>query len=213
MIGTDLLRYDKESVFTFLDFETENLCLNFCNNRPWQLAMIKVQGEKIIDQRDIYIKWDPPINVSPGAAIVTRFDQQKYDRLAIPADIAFETMYEWLEETDYIVGHNVLNFDVFLIKEYCLKYKKPWKHFIPKIIDTLCLSKSIKFNIPYHKDLSLLEFQYKLMNSWQKGVKTTLKAMGEHYQIEFDETRLHEALYDLGVNLKVWNKLKWGVEI
>ena len=42
-----LLRYDKKSVYVFIDCETLNLCLNSCHNLPWQIAMIKVSKRKI----------------------------------------------------------------------------------------------------------------------------------------------------------------------
>jgi len=46
-----------------------------------------------------------------------------------------------------------------------------------------------------------------------KGVKTNLTAMGKHYNIEHDYSKLHNALVDLQLNLKVWNKLKWEIEL
>jgi len=44
----NLLRYDKDKVYTFIDLETENLCLSFVNNRPWQCGMIKVKGNELL---------------------------------------------------------------------------------------------------------------------------------------------------------------------
>ena len=52
-----LLRFDKDKLFVFLDFETENLCLNFVHNMPWQLAMIKSKGGKKIDEKNYHIKF------------------------------------------------------------------------------------------------------------------------------------------------------------
>ena len=57
----NLLRYDKDKVYTFIDLETENLCLSFINNRPWQCGMINAKGNEILQTSDIYIKWDKPI--------------------------------------------------------------------------------------------------------------------------------------------------------
>jgi hypothetical protein len=52
----NLLRYDKDKIYTFIDLETENLCLSFVNNRPWQCGMIKAKGNEILQTSDIYIK-------------------------------------------------------------------------------------------------------------------------------------------------------------
>ena len=213
MIGSNLLRYDKESLFVFIDFETENLCLNFVQNRPWELAIMKYRGGKVEDKRKYFIGWERPIQVSKGAAYITGFDQWKYDNEKISSDIVFDTMYEWLDDADYVIGHNILGFDNYLVKEYCVFYNKIWRHLINKTIDTLCLSKSVKFEIPYNKDLSLLEWQYKMSNEWRKGVKTTLSEMGKHYNIDHDYKTLHQAENDLLLNIKVWEKLKFQVEI
>ena len=52
-----LLRFDKTKTLVFVDCETLNLCLNFCHNIPWQVAMLKCQGDNIIDGKDAYLKW------------------------------------------------------------------------------------------------------------------------------------------------------------
>lgn len=209
----NLLRYSTDKLFVFIDLETENLCLNFCHNRPWQCGMLKVKGNQEIDSRDIYIKWDKPIDISDGAAIVTHFNPSKYNQLAIHSSKTFETIYEWLMEADYIIGHNLFNFDLYLLREYFKMYGKNWKPLIPKIIDTLCLSKSVKYEIPYTSDLGMTEWQYKIGNEWKKGIKTSLSEMAKYYNIEFDPNMLHEATFDLRLNLQVWNKLKYQIAI
>lgn len=50
-MDSHLLRFDKTKNIVFIDCETFNLCLNFCHNLPWQIAMIKSQGDKKIDER------------------------------------------------------------------------------------------------------------------------------------------------------------------
>ena len=47
----------------------------------------------------------------------------------------------------------------------------------------------------------------------KRGVRTTLKAMGESFDIPHDYDKLHNALVDLELNVKVWDKLKWKFEI
>lgn len=209
----NLLRYDKDKIYTFIDLETENLCLNFINNRPWQCGMIKVKGQEILASKDIYIKWDKPINVGKEAAVITRFDPYKYARIAIHSSEAFEIIKDWLENCDYIVGHNVLNFDIYLIKEFYQLYNSKWQHLVEKIIDTNCIAKGIKYDIPYSSDLSLIEYQYKIVNERRKGIKTNLTSLGKEYNIDHNYDTLHDALNDLQLNIKIWNKLKFQIAI
>jgi len=209
----NLLRFDKDKVYTFIDLETENLCLNFINNRPWQCGMIKVKGQEILGSKNIYIKWDKPIQVGKEAAAITRFDPYKYARIAIHSSEAFVAIKEWLENCDYIVGHNVLNFDIYLIKEFYQLYNAPWQHLIEKIIDTNCIAKGIKYGIPYSSDLSLIEYQYKIVNERRKGIKTNLTSLGKEYNIDHNYETLHDALNDLHLNIKIWNKLKFQIAI
>ena len=41
---------------------------------------VKVVNGKIVDQKDIYIKWDTDLKISDDAARITRYDQKKIDR-------------------------------------------------------------------------------------------------------------------------------------
>ena len=69
--------------------------------------------------------------------------------------------------------------------------------------------------MPYDKETydSLLEYQYRLSTKKKKGIKTNLTALGKEYDIDHDYKNLHNALVDLELNVKVWQKLKWKVEI
>jgi len=60
---------------------------------------------------------------------------------------------------------------------------------------------------------SLIEYQYKLLHTYKKGIKTNLTALGKDYTIDHDYENLHNAIVDLELNLKVWNKIKFQVEI
>ncbi len=111
-----LLRFDKDKVYVLIDFETCNLCLNSCHNLPWQVGMIKSIGGKNIDHKDFYIKWPEEIKVGREAARITKFNIKKYKARAIAHDQVFPTMEDWLDNADYIIGHNILGFDVYLIK-------------------------------------------------------------------------------------------------
>ena len=210
----ELLRYDKDKEFLFIDCETFNLCLNECHNLPWQIAMIKYKGNKIIKSWDINIKWDTHLKIGEEAARITRFNKKDYEKKAIDHSQAFSIISEQLDSCDFVAGHNLLGFDIYLIKSYYKKMGRCYKHLVDKVIDTLSLAKGIKFGIPYKKEeCSLIEYQYKMCHTFKKGVRANLAALGKENDIEHNYDKLHDALVDLELNIKVWDKLKWRIEI
>jgi DNA polymerase III epsilon subunit-like protein len=209
----DLLRFNKDAVLVFTDLETFNLCLNFCHNLPWQASALKVVGDKSIDERDFYIKWDTKLKISADAARITRFNPRTIETMGKPPEEVFRQLYEWYESCDYLVGHNILGFDIYLIAEWYKLMNKPWKHLMNKVIDTNCLAKGLKMGRNKKPEESLLEYQYKCHHRVEKGVKTNLTALGKEYQIEHDYENLHNSLNDLQLNLLVWNKLKLSIDI
>jgi DNA polymerase III epsilon subunit-like protein len=68
----------------------------------------------------------------------------------------------------------------------------------------------IKFN---PKNETFMEYQYKMANIRAHGVKTKLEILGKEFEIEHDYEHLHDAIVDLQLNLKVWNKLKTLIEL
>lgn len=208
-----LLRYDKNKNYVFIDCETFNLCLNFCHNLPWQIAMIKAKGDLKTENKNYYINWDTELKISNDAARITRYDHNKVKKLGMKPEEVFPTIKDWLDNADYIVGHNILGFDIYLIKELYQKMGCHWDHLMGKIIDTNCIARGIKYNLTYKKDQNLLEYQYKIYHTKRKGVKSSLALLGKENAIEHDYEKLHDALNDLDLNLKVWNKLKWQIEI
>ena len=109
-----LLRFDEDKIYTLIDCETENLCLNQCNNLAWQVGMIKAKGGERIGHKDFYVGWPRELEVSREAARITGFSQKKYKEKAVPIEQIFPTIEDWLENCDYILGHNILGFDVYI---------------------------------------------------------------------------------------------------
>jgi DNA polymerase III epsilon subunit-like protein len=210
----DLLRYDKDKEIVFIDCETFNLCLNEFHNLPWQIAMIKYKGNRIVKSWDIYIKWDTELKISKEAAEITKFNRRTYESKAIDSLQAFKTISDQLDNCDYIAGHNLLGFDIYLLKSYYRAMGRDYKHLVDKTIDTNYLARGMKYGIPYKRnEITLAEYQYKILHKIQKGVRTNLKALGKEYNIEYNYDGLHDALVDLELNIKIWDKLKWSVEI
>jgi DNA polymerase III epsilon subunit-like protein len=210
-----LLRFDKQKKLTFIDCETYNLCLSFVKNRPWQIALIDVIGNEIIKETDLLINWpkEKNLGISVKAAQMTRHDPSKVESLGISPEEAFDILDEKLKTADYILGHNILGFDVYLIREYYRLMGFKTDFFLKKIIDTKCLAQGIKLSTPFNGTENLLNYQYRMYNCPVKGVKTNLALLGKEYEIEHDYKNLHDALTDLQLNVKIWNKIKWQVSI
>lgn len=212
----ELLRFRKNVKYAFIDLETYNLCLNFKQNRPWQVGVLNVNGETIVSSHDIWVLWPdaPHLKVGKEAAIITRYSSEEHLRKGIDARQAFEEFWPILKEADYIVMHNGLKFDLYLLKGYAEKMGVDWKWIVPKIIDTKAVAQGIKMNIPFNAQKeSYFEYQYKMSNSFARGIKTRLEILGKEYGIEHNYELLHNAIVDLELNLKVWNKLKQQIEL
>ena len=215
-MDSHLLRFRKDVTYSLIDLETFNLALNFQENRPRQVGLLEIKGEEIINTLDLNVNWpeDPHLKMGEGAIKHTKYVQAEHDRTAIHHKEAFAQFWPILCRTDYILGHNILGFDIYLLKGWAELMGKEWKWMVPKIIDTDALARGYKLNIPYDpKKHNLTEYQYRLGGTIVRGCKTNLTAMGKEFSIEHDYDSLHSALSDIELNLKVWNKLKYKIEI
>lgn len=209
------LRFNKQAKLAFIDVETFNLSLNFQFNRPWQIAVLKVVGETVVESVDLMVKWaDCRFSIGAEAARITRFDQKVFDRLAVSPKEAFHKIWEPLKWADRIIMHNGLRFDIYLLKGYAEYMGEDWSFLLDKVIDTKSVAQGIKLNRPFNPaDDIWLEYQYRMANDRTKGIKTNLTALGKENGIVHDYDNLHNAIVDLELNLKVWNKLKYHLEL
>ena len=214
-----LLRFDKDKTLLFIDCETFNLCLNSSENLPWQVGMIKTKSgfnTKSVKKWDLHIKWDTDLEIGVEAARITKFNPSKFESLAISPEEAFKDIERELDSCDYIVGHNILGFDIYLIKDYYNYMGKDYRHLVSKVIDTNCLSKGVKMDVTLRSNCNpdgLTLHQYKMVHKRKKGVRTNLTALGKEFDIDHDYENLHDAVVDLELNIKVWDKLKYMVDI
>jgi len=209
------LRFNKKAKIALIDCETFNLNLNFQINRPWQVAALKVEGETVLEEIDCLIKWDDcKFKIGEGAAKITKFNQEAFNKVAIGPDEAFPKFWEVLKWADHIIMHNGLRFDMYLLKGYAEFMGEDWSFLLNKVIDTKSVAQGIKMNCPYKPNDDIwLDYQYRMANAHVKGIKTNLTSLGKEYNIEHDYDNLHNAIVDLRLNLKVWNKLKYQIEL
>lgn len=209
----NLLRFQKHKKFLYLDCETLNLCLNYCFNLPWQIAMLEVVDDKVVSSDDLLLKWKTHLKISPEAAVITRYDQNKVDRIGVDPKAAFDIIYSKVESCDYLIGHNVLGFDIYLIYELYKFFGKDPRGLVNKFLDTNCFAKAIKLGLTPAVGEPLINFQYRMQGIRQKGLKTRLEIIAKEYEIEHEYDRLHDALVDLTLNKKVWEKQRFQLDI
>lgn len=231
----NLLRFQKQKKFLYLDCETLNLCLNYSFNLPWQIATMEVVDDKIlppthvkvlkeresedyddgivINSNDILIKWKTHLRISQEAAVITRYSQEKVDRFGRDPQEAFDILYPRIESCDYIIGHNTLGFDIYLVYELFKLFNKDPRKLVNKFLDTNCFAKAIKLGLAPAVGEPLINFQYRMQGIRQKGLKTRLEIIAKEYEIEHEYDRLHDALVDLTLNKKVWEKQRFQLDI
>jgi DNA polymerase III epsilon subunit-like protein len=213
-MNENLLRFKKNQKYVIFDYETCNLNLSSFENKPWQLGFICCSGSNIVDKFDLTVGWDE-INVSDDAAKITNFNINKYNKNKIDAKKCLDSFEKYLYDPDYIiVGHNVLGFDVYIHNIHRLLCGKESDYsYMNRVLDTNCLARAIKNDIKFDQSSCLISWQYKLLNYRKKGVKTNLKQLCKDYSIEFDDSKLHDALYDVEKTFEVLNKIIWDIEI
>ena len=205
-----------------MDFETFNVCLSDKFNLPWQVATIfieSVEGEngklrnKVLGRNDFYLKWDTDLKISKEAKRITGYTEKRFQEKCVPEEKVFETIYNLVEKCDYLIGHNVLGFDIYLLRNWYKKHGKNYDDLPYKVLDTFAMAKSIGLNYSYKRaECNLLDFQLKMINIRKKGLRTSLGALGKSYGIQHDKSKLHDALADLELNVGVWEKLKYQID-
>jgi hypothetical protein len=84
--------------------------------------------------------------------------------------------------------------------------------YVERIIDTRSLAVAITKDIPVNKE-DFISWQYRLLNHRERGLKTSQAYLLKKYNIDHDTKRLHDALYDIEMNFKVFRKQLFDLEI
>lgn len=210
---SNLLRYKTDQKYIIFDFETESLRLH-TKNRAWQLGYLLIENGRIVKSCNKYLWWDD-LRVSEGAAKATRFN---YDDYKIKAEDPEPILIEFnniLSNPEYIkIGHNLLNFDVYINNIMLLELGKNRNfNYLNNLIDTNSLSKMIKLGIKSVDKEKWYETFLKFSNYIEKGLKTSLTTIGKENNIEANYEHLHNADEDIKLNYEVFKKLIWQIEI
>ena len=84
--------------------------------------------------------------------------------------------------------------------------------YVKRIIDTKSQATAIAKQITVERD-NLNAWQYRLLNHRERGLKTSQATLLKKYNIDHDPKRLHDALYDIEMNFKVFRKQLFDLEI
>lgn len=213
-LGKDLLRYQDKSV---LIFDTETFSVNMYNSLPWQLSWATAKNGKIKEEFDFYIYWDN-INdrISDGAKRVTNFNYGEYEERARPKEEVWEIFESYFNDPEYLlVGHNLIHFDIFQLNNLRRELGLPpdWSY-LSRTIDTLALARAYRSQsaaVNHAAGNEFLAWQYRMLDKRMKKCK--LSDMAKEFDIKYEDSCLHNAMYDNWLCLQVFEKLKWAVEV
>ncbi len=211
MIGSELLRYRVDQQYVIYDFEASGL--NLFYDVPWQCSFIICTLDRIIDAHDYYVKWDD-LKVSKGAAAVTGFNIDEYQRLARDPKEVLDIFEAAIRPENRIpLGHNIIGYDAMIHQVWRRRLGLPTDYsYLSRAIDTNALAKAYKKG--YKVDhANLLAFQYKMLNYHERGLKSSLSHIARELGISFNEYDLHKGHKDIELNWQVWRKLVWQIEI
>jgi DNA polymerase III epsilon subunit-like protein len=208
----DLLRFKFDQKYVIFDTETEGL--NLVSSKPWQLAWIETTGKKIVKKQNRFLKWDN-LNVSEDAAKVTGFDKKDYESKAEDPAVVFKEFMDLISQDDVIVvGQNILGYDLYILGVIARNLNIIMDYsFINNCFDTKAIATALaKGNKTPDKD-DFIGWQIKWLHYRERGLKTNQKFLLQHYEIDFNEAKLHDALYDIEKNFEIFQKQLWELDI
>lgn len=208
----DLLRFKFDQKYVIFDTETEGL--NLVSSKPWQLAWIEATGKKITKKQNRFLMWDE-LNVSEEAAKITGFKKSDYLSKAEDPAVVFKEFMDLINQDDVIiVGQNILGYDLYMLGVIArnLNIKIDYS-FAKRCFDTKAIATAIAKGNKTPEKGDFLSWQLRYLNHRERGLKTNQKFLLQHYDIKFDEAKLHDALYDIEKNFEIFQKQIWEIEV
>ncbi|MDO8610074.1 MAG: hypothetical protein Q7R95_05970 [bacterium] len=200
-------------ILTF-DLETSGLNLNF--DLPWEIAWSIHHGYKLIENRQYFLKWPGGLKVSDGAARVTNYNPFKIEQEGKEPKEIIDIFCKFLFNKEHIiVGANILGYDCMILNSArkLLGYSTDYSY-LERCYDTVALAKAYKQNTQFKKEDNFLAWQYRLLNTKVKGLKTSNSTMYKELTgNEIDHTKLHSGIYDIGLTTTVFFELMKKTEI
>jgi len=193
--------------YLIIDTETDGLRLT--NVKPWQIAWSLADGSRITKVYNEYLDF-PDLEISDTIAKLTGFSWQEYHKRKKPPQEVWNMLKKDLFDTDRIViGQNLLGFDIFVLASL-QKYlgEIPDYSYIGRIYDTRPLGKAYKENLTKPTTGDFLSWQYKVVHDRSLKAKSSQLFQLKNLGIEFEESKLHDAEYDIEMTFKIFLELK-----
>ena len=194
----------------YIDFDTETDGLNLKYSRPWELSYLVCDGYNIKTKRQIYIDV-PNLDLPPFIKKLTGFSQEKYNDIKVSPEEAYEEFWPFLKSEQYLlVGQNILMYDVWMLKSLANMAKKQFDFsFMDRILDTRFMAIAEMNGLEKPSDGNYLNWFYKLGNDGNlKKRGSSQLALLKKLDISFEESRLHDGLYDVQKNWEIFLELK-----
>lgn len=211
MLGENLFRFSRKP-YIVLDTETESL--NLLNSRPWQIGFLVIENKKVVETIDMHVFWDD-LNISKDAARITKFNLQEYKHKAKPAEECWDILKNYLYNDYFIVGQNLLNFDIYQIKSLQKAVTGTYDYdYLTKCFDTVALGRANKAGErKIASGENILAWQYRWMNNRGKHLKASLPVLCRDLDIPYEADQHHNAIYDVIKTHEIFEKLIQLVEI
>ena len=197
----------------YLVFDTETEGLNLFSSKTWQLSWIICQGNKIIETHDEFIA-HKELNIPKIVKKLTGFNWDIYNSKSRSLDAVWNKFEKYLFDPQYIiVGQNLLGFDVYMISILQrLLGQEPDYSYLSRIYDTRALGKAYREELQKPRG-DFLSWQYKIINDRNLKAKASQNQLLKFFDIDFDEEKLHDALYDIQMCYKIFLKLKKHMDL
>jgi len=197
----------------YIVFDTETEGLNLFSSKTWQLSWIVCQGSKILETHDEFIA-HKELEIPQIVKKLTGFNWNTYNRKSRPLEEVWNKFEKYLFDPQYvIVGQNLLGFDVYMIAILQrLLGQQPDYSYLTRIYDTRALGKAYREEIQ-KPSREFLSWQYKIINDRSLKARASQNQLLKFFDIDFDDGKLHNALYDIKMCFKVFLKLKKHMDL
>jgi DNA polymerase III epsilon subunit-like protein len=199
-----MLKYDQK----YIVFDTETEGLNLHSSRPWQIAWIVCQGYKVLETHNRFLSFND-LNIPDVVKKLTGFSWDIYNKKKESPKKVLEDFESYIYDPQYkIIGQNLLGFDIYMISQLQRMFgKKVDYSYLERILDTRALGKAHREGLDKPKD-NFLSWQYKIINDRSLKAKVSQNQLLKYFGIEFEESKLHDALYDIQMCYNVFCELK-----
>lgn len=208
----DLLRFKFDQKYIVLDFETSNL--NLCGELPWQLGYVTAKGKYITNKFERKILWQN-YSVAPEIAAMNHFDENQYLREARDPAEVLDEFESYLYDPSYMsISMNGIGFDCHIHNNWrkALGRKTDYS-WLNRHWDILAVFRAIQSGAKNPPKDDFLAWQYSWINHRDRKIKASLASQMKHYNLDYDPTQHHSALWDVESTFQVFWKHLYELDI